>query len=120
MSCNLKNESELWRRQGEFGSWERVFQERGKAMARDCIAFGGARGQRAGDQSRRGGTCEVSRQGRKELKYAVLSATVRILMLILKQWTVTQVLKQESDIVILSISKRPLWLYCVTVYKDGQ
>lgn len=32
-----------------------------------------------------GKTCEVSRQGRKELKYAVLSATVRILILILKQ-----------------------------------
>lgn len=63
-----------------------------------------------------GKTCEVSRQGRKELKYAVLSATVRILILILKQWTVTEVLKQESDIVILSISKRPLWVYCVTVY----
>ena len=57
-----------------------------------------------------GEACEMNRRGRRELEHSVLSATVGILMLILQEQVITEVLKQEGDIVRFPTLGRSLWL----------
>lgn len=57
-----------------------------------------------------GEACEMNRRGRRELEPSVLSATVGILMLILQEQVITEVLKQEGDIVRFPTLGRSLWL----------